>query len=119
MLKALILNGRIETTIVKAKELRRHADKMITMAKKDSLASRRNAIAALMVSFNPLTPKEARAVREQNDTSSYNGDRLVINKLYELKERFVTREGGYTRIMRLPTRVGDNAQMCIIEYLSA
>jgi large subunit ribosomal protein L17 len=118
MLKSLILNGRIETTITKAKELRRHADKMVTLAKKNTLASRRNAIAKLMVSFNPLTSKEARAVKKDNDTSSYNGDRLVVGKLFEMGERFASRQGGYTRIIRLPPRVGDSTQMCLIEFLS-
>lgn len=118
MLKSLILNGRIETTITKAKELRRHADKMVTLAKKNTLASRRNAIAKLMVSFNPLTPKESRAAKKDGDTSSYNGDRLVIGKLFDLGERFASRPGGYTRIIRLPARQGDNSQMCLIEYLS-
>ncbi len=117
MLKSLILNGRIETTITKAKELRRHADKMVTLAKKNTLASRRNAIAKLMVSFNPLTSKEARAVKKDNDTSAYNGDRLVVGKLFELGDRFASRQGGYTRIIRLPPRVGDSSQMCLIEYL--
>jgi large subunit ribosomal protein L17 len=117
MLKSLILNGRIETTITKAKELRKHADKMVTLAKKNTLASRRNAIAKLMVSFNPLTSKEARAVKKDNDTSAYNGDRLVIGKLFELGDRFASRQGGYTRIIRLPARVGDSSQMCLIEYL--
>lgn len=117
LLKSLILNGRIETTITKAKELRRHADKMVTLAKKDTLASRRNAIAKLMVSFNPLTSKEARAVKKDNDTAAYNGDRLVIGKLFELGVRFGLRPGGYTRIIRKPARVGDCTQMCLIEYL--
>jgi large subunit ribosomal protein L17 len=44
MLKSLIENERISTTVVKAKELRRHADRMITLAKKNTLASKRNAI---------------------------------------------------------------------------
>ncbi|MGK3945619.1 bL17 family ribosomal protein, partial [Streptomyces caeruleatus] len=60
MLKALVINERIETTVAKAKELRRHADKLITIAKLQSLASRRNAIAKLMIHFNPLTTKEQR-----------------------------------------------------------
>lgn len=118
MLKSLILHGRIETSVTKAKELRRHADKMITLAKKDTLASRRIAIAKLMVRFNPLTPKEQRAVKNDNDTSSYNGDRLVIGKLFELGERFGKRPGGYTRIIKKPARVGDSASMCYIEYLA-
>lgn len=117
MLKSLIENDRIVTTVVKAKELRRHADRLITMAKKDTLAARRNAIAELMVSFNPLTTKEARAAKK-GDKSSYSRDRLVIDKLFgELKNRFTTRQGGYTRIIRAGDRVGDNAPTCYIEYL--
>lgn len=118
MLKSLIEAGRIKTTIVKAKELRRHADKMITLAKENTLASRRNAVAQLRISYNPLTSKEARAVKG-GDTSSYSRDRIVIGKLFgELKDRFSGRNGGYTRIIRLGNRVGDNASTCFIEYLS-
>jgi len=117
MLKSLIENDRIMTTVVKAKELRRHADRLITIAKKDTLAARRNAIAELMVSFNPLTTKEARAAKKGNK-ESYSRDRLVIDKLFgELKNRFTTRQGGYTRIIRAGDRVGDNAPTCYIEYL--
>lgn len=117
MLKSLINNESIETTIEKAKELRRHADKMITLAKKNDLASRRRAIAELMVRFNPLTSKMARAAREGNKTS-FNEDRLVIEKLFdELGPRFSSRAGGYTRIIRSGRRSGDNTQLCIVEYL--
>ncbi len=56
MLKSLIHHGRIKTTITKAKELRRHADKLITLAKENTLASRRQAIADLMIRFNKLAP---------------------------------------------------------------
>lgn len=119
MLKSLIEHGRIETTITKAKELRRHADKMITLAKKNSLASRRLAISKLMIRFNPLTPKEARAATKDGDKSSYNTDRIVIGKLFdELGPRFTARNGGYTRIIRTGTRVGDSSQSCLIEYLA-
>ncbi len=115
MLKSLIEHGRIETTVTKAKELRRHADKMITLAKEDTLASRRKAIAALMVTYNALTPKEARAAKA-GDKSAYNNDRQVIGKLLDLGKRFATRNGGYTRIIK-KQRVGDNAPTCFIEYL--
>ena len=117
MLKSLIENERIVTTVVKAKELRRHADRLITMAKKDTLAARRNAVAELMVSFNPLTTKEARAAK-QGDTGAYTRDRNVIQKLFgELRDRFTTRQGGYTRIIRAADRIGDSAPTCYIEYL--
>ncbi len=117
MLKSLIENGRISTTVVKAKELRRHADRMITLAKKNSLSSKRDAIASLQVKFNPLTSKEARQVKK-GDTSSYSRDRIVIGKLFgELRERFNERNGGYTRIIKTHDRVGDSAPTCYIEYI--
>ena len=118
MLKTLIENERIETTVAKAKVIKRYADKMITLAKKNTLASRRTAIAELMITFNPLTPKERRAVKG-GDTSSYNTDRHVVEKLFtELGARFATREGGYTRVIKTHRRVGDNAPTCFLEYLS-
>jgi large subunit ribosomal protein L17 len=118
MLKALITHGSIETSVVKAKELRRAADRMVTLAKKGTLASRRQAIAAMMIRYNGLTPKEARAAKKE-DRKAYNDDRVVIEKLFGgLSERFKTRPGGYTRIIKLPQqRVGDNCPRCIIEYL--
>ncbi len=119
MLKALIHHGRIETTVEKAKELRRYADKMVTLAKQNDLSARRRAIADLMIRFNALTSKEARAVKN-GDTNSYNTDRTVISTLFgELGPRFISRKGGYTRIVRTQRRVGDNAQKCIIEFLES
>lgn len=118
MLKSLISNERITTTVAKAKALRSYADKMITLAKKDSLAARRQATAELMIQYNSLTPKEARAARD-GDTSAFNTDRIVITKLFDvLGKRFASRAGGYTRIVKGRRRVGDNAQVCVIEYLS-
>jgi len=117
MVKSLIENERISTTVVKAKELRRHAEKMITLAKKNTLASKRNAISTLKIAFNPLTSKQAREAKG-GDKSSYSKDRLVIDKLFgELRERFATRNGGYTRIIRTGDRIGDSAPTCYIEYL--
>ncbi|WP_213318740.1 50S ribosomal protein L17 [Chlamydiifrater volucris] len=118
MLKSLIDLERIETTLPKAKELRRHADRMITLAKKNTLAGVRLASARLMIRYNKLSPKEARKAKA-GDVSCYNTDRRVINKLFkDLGVRFSNRQGGYTRILRLQNRVGDNAQKCIIEFLS-
>lgn len=118
MLKSLITHGSIRTTIPKAKALRRYADKLITLAKKNTLSSRRQAIAELMITFNSLTPKEQRAAR-QGDTSSYNDDRFVIDILFgELGPRFAQRQGGYTRIIKEGYRVGDNASICEIQYLA-
>lgn len=117
MVKSLIENERIETTVVKAKELRRHADKMITCAKKNTLAAKRDAIATLRIAFNSLDSKEARKAKS-GDKSAYSRDRVVINKLFgELRERFKDRNGGYTRIIRKGVRIGDSAPTCYIEYL--
>ena len=118
MLKSLIEHGRIETTERKAKELRRHADHMITLAKQNTLASRRKAIAELMITYNVLTSKEAKAAKSGN-LEAYNGDRKVIGKLFnELGPRFIERQGGYTRIIKKTFRVGDNAPLCLIEYIA-
>ncbi len=117
MLKSLVEHGRIETSITKAKELRRHADKLITLAKKNTLASRRLAIGRMMIRFNSLTPKEKKLAKK-GDISSYNGDRLVVTKLFgELRERFQSRNGGYTRIIKTDFSVGDQSPKCLIEYL--
>lgn len=116
MLKSLVEHESIETTVVKAKELRRHADRLITLAKKDTLASKRSTIAKLMIRYNPLTSKEAREVKN-GDTSSYNTDRKVIDKLTNLSLRYTDRNGGYTRIIRKENRKGDTAPLCIIEYV--
>ncbi|HSW87351.1 MAG TPA: 50S ribosomal protein L17 [Rhabdochlamydiaceae bacterium] len=118
MLKALIEHERIETTVTKAKELRRHADRMITLAKKNTLASRRQAIAQLMITFNHLTSKEAKKVKSGNK-EYLNSDRQIISKLFgDLSLRFAARNGGYTRIIKKNERIGDNAPACFIEYVS-
>ncbi len=117
MLKALVEHGRIETTVAKAKALRGHADRLITLAKKNTLASRRAAIAKMMVSYNSLSSKETRLAKK-GDTASHNTDRKVVGKLFdELSQRYTTRDGGYTRIVRKENRQGDSSSLCIIEYV--
>lgn len=119
MLKSLIQNEKITTTEAKAKVLRRYADAMITLAKSENkLAARRRAIAEMMIRFNKLTSKQTRAAKNGN-TSSYNDDRVVIGKLFDvLGPRFATRQGGYTRITRTGLRRrGDNSAQVVLEYL--
>lgn len=117
MMKSLIESERICTTVAKAKELRRHADRLITLAKRNTLASKRDAISKLHVVYNDLSTKDARQVKSGN-TKSYSRDRLVVNKLFgPLRERFLERKGGYTRIIRAADRIGDSAPTCYIEYL--
>lgn len=122
MLKSLIENERIETTVRKAKELRRYADHMITLAKRKTLASRRQAIGELMITFKPLAPKDARELKKARQENRANdvlvGDRKIIGKLFDvLGPRFEQRNGGYTRIIKKDFRIGDSAPTCLIEYL--
>ncbi|MFA5250762.1 MAG: 50S ribosomal protein L17 [Parachlamydiales bacterium] len=117
LLKALFEHERIETTETKAKELRRHAEKLIELAKTGTLASRRQAAALLHLRYNTLTIKEAKAAKKGN-LAAYNFDRKVLKKLFsEIQERFQTRAGGYTRIMKSSERVGDRAPKCLIELV--
>lgn len=111
---SLILHNRIETTLPKAKELKRVADKLVTLGKKNTLHARRQALAYLMP-INRAVPGDA-----QKDSA--------VHKLFtELAPRFADRQGGYTRVLRgrtKPTgkrldakRPGDNTQMAIIEFV--
>ncbi|MGB7128876.1 MAG: 50S ribosomal protein L17 [Candidatus Rhabdochlamydia sp.] len=117
MVKSLIVHGRIRTTERKASELKRHADHVVTLAKSNTLANKRKIIGDLMIRYNSLTTKEARAAKA-GDTSSYNTDRRVIGKLDELAKRFANRNGGFTRVLKEGYRIGDGASLCYIEYLS-
>jgi large subunit ribosomal protein L17 len=93
MADQLIQHERIETTVPKAKELRRVADRMITLGKEGTLAARRRARAILRT------------------------DASIIKLFGPLAERYKEREGGYTRVTQTRTRVGDAAKMAYIEYV--
>lgn len=117
MLKALVENERIETTLAKGKEIKRYADKLITLAKKDTISAKRLVKSKLMIRYNTLTSKEKKEVKNK-DLSSYNTDRVVISKLFtDLKNRYTDRKGGYTRLIKKDFRVGDGAKTCIVEYI--
>ena len=86
-------NGRMETTITRAKEIAPLAEKMITLGKKDTLATRRQALAFI--------------TRED-----------VVTKVFkELAPKYAERNGGYTRITRIGVRRGDAAEMAIVELV--
>lgn len=90
MVTLLLENGQIETTLARAKEVRSMAEKMITLGKKNTLASRRAALAYIT--------KES-----------------VVTKLFtEIAPSFEGRNGGYTRILKLGNRRGDAAEMAIV-----
>ena len=92
--KQLIMNEKITTTETRAKELRKCFDKMITYGKKGTLISRRKALAFL-----------------------HNDEACVAKVFNELVPRYKDRNGGYTRILKLNERKGDNALEVIIELV--
>jgi large subunit ribosomal protein L17 len=113
--KDLIKHETISTTKEKAKELKKVFEPLVTLAKSDTLHARRRVLAELGLHFNSLTPKEARLARA-GDTSAYNVDRIVLDKLFNvLGPRYKERPGGYTRIVLSSKRVGDAAETCYIQ----
>ncbi len=93
MAAALIKHEQIVTTLPKAKELRRFADRMITLAKRGNLHSRRLAVARIR-------------------------DEAMVKKLFDiLGPRYKERSGGYTRVLKAGYRYGDSAPMAVIELV--
>ncbi|MBQ6020842.1 MAG: 50S ribosomal protein L17 [Clostridia bacterium] len=93
MVTYLLENGKIETTVTRAKEVRAQAEKMITLAKVDSLTNKRAA-------FAYITKED------------------VVKKLFtEIGPKYADVKGGYTRITKTGPRRGDAAEMCIIELV--
>lgn len=91
---ALIKHGKIKTTEAKAKELRPFIEKLITKAKTDTLAGKRVVISRLA------------------------GSASTAEKLYrEIAPKFKDRQGGYTRIIKMPARSGDGSKMALIEFV--
>jgi large subunit ribosomal protein L17 len=93
MMNSLIEHEAIKTTLPKAKELRRVIEPMITLAKEPTVANRRLA-------FDRLRDRDS-----------------VVKLFNELGPRFKTRPGGYTRILKMGFRVGDNAPMAYVELV--
>lgn len=93
MVTLLLTNGKMETTVTRAKEVRPMAEKMITLAKENTLHSRRQVLAYVT----------------KEDT---------VKKLFdEIAPKYEDRNGGYTRIIKTGPRRGDAAEMCIIELV--
>ena len=92
--KDVIMNGKVQTTETRAKEVRKFVDKMITYGKKGDLVSRRKALAFL-----------------HNDTE-------VVEKIFnDLAKRYENRNGGYTQILKVAERRGDDALMVILKLV--
>lgn len=104
----LIINEKIETTLYKAKELQRLADKMITLGKKGDLAAIR--MAAKMIRFEEEV--------KENEKGEVVKHQFAIQKLFkDLAPTFKERQGGYTRILKTGFRQGDAAPMALIEFV--
>ena len=104
----LIINEHIETTLAKAKELQKLADKMVTLGKKGDLAARRQA--AELVRFEK--------VLTVNENGEVVKGQYAIQKLFsEIAPKFADRNGGYTRVLKTGPRRGDSAPMAIIEFV--
>ncbi len=104
----LIINEHIETTLAKAKELQKLADKMVTLGKKGDLAARRQA--AELVRFEK--------VLTVNENGEVEKGQYAIQKLFsEIAPKFADRNGGYTRVLKTGPRRGDSAPMAIIEFV--
>lgn len=96
----LILNEEIKTTQTRAKEVSREVEKLITLAKTDDLHTRKQAAAKLKQVTNKETGETA------------------LNKLFEeVAPRYADRNGGYTRIIKIGNRRGDNAPIVLIELV--
>ena len=110
MVASLIQHETISTTIEKAKEVKPFAEKLITLAKKGTLAARRRAI-ALLGNRYIVDYEDGRAVKTGT----------IIGKLFsELGPRYLDRPGGYARIIRLSLRrLGDNGQLVLLQLISA
>jgi large subunit ribosomal protein L17 len=93
MMTSIIKYEKIRTTDSKAKELKRVADKLVTLGKRGDLHARRQAL-------------------------SFIRDRAMVKKLFEeLSIRYQSRSGGYTRVIKIGCRAGDNAPMSIVEFI--
>ena len=101
MATSLILNGKIETTEMKAKELRSVVDELITLAKRGDLHARRQAAAYV-----------------RNVVADEKTGETVLTKLFdEIGPKYADRNGGYTRVLKTGFRRGDSAPMAIIELV--
>ncbi|MBP1673371.1 MAG: ribosomal protein [Bacteroidetes bacterium] len=93
MASSLIIHKRISTTLAKAKELKKYVEPLVTRSKNDTTHSRRMVF-------------------------SYLQDKFAVTELFrDISQKIADRPGGYTRILKTGFRQGDNAEMCIIEFV--
>ena len=93
LMTSLVEHGRIKTTVVKAKEVRRHIEKLITLGKNGDVASRRLIIARI---------------------NNANAAGVIVN---DISKRMMDRPGGYTRVIKIGRRPGDTTEMAFLEFV--
>lgn len=93
MVYSLVENGRIKTTVARAKEVRRHVEKAVTMGRKGTLHARRILL------------------------SRYPNEKIVDMLVSDMPKRFGKRPGGYTRIIKVGARAGDQSDMAFLEFV--
>ena len=112
MVTSLILRGKIRTTEARAKELRRIADKLITLGKRVPPSSLQS------LTGDELAAARAKRVHAVRQARRWVEDREALDKVFnEYSERFKDRPGGYTRLSKLGFRTGDNAPMNMVELM--
>lgn len=94
MAASVIKHEQIQTTLPKAKEVRRYVDRLVSLGKKGGLHKRRQALSKL------------------------GGDKVMVEKLFgEIAQRYKNRNGGYTRVLKAGYRYGDNAPVAVLELV--
>ncbi|MBL8065216.1 MAG: 50S ribosomal protein L17 [Chthonomonadaceae bacterium] len=123
--RQLIRTGYANTTLGRAKEIRRIVEKLITTAKSDTVAARREA-RKILVGHSSSSPKPTKVLAGKSETekleilrqrSLINGEDLVNHLFTQVAPMYKTRNGGYTRITRTGTRRGDGAETAVIELI--
>lgn len=125
LVRQFIRHGYVRTTFGRAKEVQRLVERLITVGKEDTLASRRKA-RQVLVGHSSSTPMNPRVLAGKTDTekliirqrtSMINGEDLVKHLFDNVAPRYKNRNGGYTRLIKTGFRRGDGAQTAVLELV--
>ena len=113
MVQSLFEHGKVRTTLPKAKEVRAFAEKLITLARRNDLTSRRRVIS--LMNDRRITDEEQEFITDEKGRA-----RTVVHKLFdEVAPKFADRQGGYTRIIKLSDyRIGDGGSLVLLQLLT-
>ena len=123
--RQFVRHGYVHTTLGRAKELRRIVEKLITLGKKDTVASRRQA-RKILVGHSASSPRPEKLLAGKTDAEKFellkersliNGEDLVAHLFDNVAPRYANRNGGYTRLTRTGVRRGDAAPTAVLELV--